>query len=113
MPDWQQVAELDALPPGGLADVVVGRELVLLVRDEAGEVRAFQGLCPHEFARLAEGALEERHGSTVVRCPRHLARFRLSDGACGRGWALPPLRRYAVRVADGAVFVPDPLTPIG
>lgn len=112
MTDWQTIAELDAIAPGGFADVVVGRELVLLVRDEAGEVRAFQGLCPHEFARLAEGTLEEHDGATVVRCPRHLARFRLADGTCGRGWSLAPLRRYAVRIADGAVMVPDPLTPL-
>jgi len=106
---WQKVAELAALAPSGLADVVVGRELVVLVAVGEDDVRAFQGLCPHEFARLAEGAVEERDGATWLRCPRHLARFRVGNGETGPGWSLPPLRRYAVRIEDGAIFLPDPL----
>lgn len=112
MAGWQKVADLDALAPGALSDVVVGQELVLLVRDAAGTVRAFQGLCPHEYARLAEGALEEGEGGAMIRCSRHLARFDLADGVCRRGWVLPPLRRYAVEVADGAVLLPDPLVAL-
>ena len=110
---WQQVATLVAIAPGGLVDVVVGRDLVLLWRAAEGdEVRAFQGLCPHEFARLSEGAVEEMAGDCWLRCPRHLARFRLADGACGPGWALAPLKRYAVRVEKGQVLLPDPLAPL-
>lgn len=107
--DWQRVAELDDLAPGAMLDVAIGRHLVLLVRDAEGTVRGYQGLCPHEFARLAEGVVE---AEGWVRCPRHLARFRVEDGSCGKGWTLPPLRRYAVRIADGGIWLADPVAPI-
>lgn len=102
---WRRVATLSEFPESGLLDVVVGRDLVLLVRRGA-DVSAFQGLCPHQFARLSEGAIEDE----LIRCPHHLARFRLSDGACAGGWALPPLRRYSVRLEGAAVLLRTPLS---
>lgn len=110
-PLWQQVATLDAFGSGNLADVVVGRELVVLVRRKSG-LCAYQGLCPHEYARLSEGRLEADDEGEWLTCSRHLARFRLDDGVCPRGWRLPPLRRYAVRVEGEAVYLADPLAPL-
>lgn len=109
MDGWQRVAALDGLPIGGMVDVVIGRHLVLLVRTGETAVAAYQGLCPHEFARLAEGTVE---AEGWIRCPRHLARFKVEDGSCGRGWTLPPLRRYAVRLEDGGVWLADPIAPL-
>lgn len=109
MTAWQKVADLQTLPVGSLTDVVIGRDLVLLVREDETTVRAFQGLCPHEFGRLSEGILEEKAGTPFIRCPRHLARFNREDGTCGPGWSLPALRRYAVRLEDGGIYLPDPL----
>ena len=110
-PGWQKVATLAAFGSRNLADVVVGRELVVLVRRSTG-VEAYQGLCPHEYARLSEGRLETDDEGDWLTCSRHLARFRLGDGVCPRGWRLPPLRRYAVRVEDDAVWLADPLAPL-
>lgn len=104
---WQPALPLEAIPPGGLADMLLGRELVLLAR-QGDAVLAFQGLCPHQFARLAEGRLD----GDWLQCPRHMARFSLADGACGHGWALPALRRFATRIDAGMVFLPDPLTAL-
>lgn len=103
---WRAVARLSELPEG-LSDVSIGRHLVLLLR-EGDRVRAYQGLCPHQFARLADGLLIDG----ALQCPHHLARFDLEDGRCGAGWVLPPLKRYAARIEDGAVLLPDPLTPL-
>ena len=88
----------------GMLEVRHGRQLVLLVALE-GEILAVQGLCPHQLARLSEGRLHEGQ----LQCPRHLARFDLNDGTCTGGWQLPPLRRYAVRVVDDDVLLPDQL----
>ena len=105
--DWCVAAALSDIPENGLHDVAIGRTMVLLVRRN-DRVMAFQGLCPHQFARLADGLLL----ADDLQCPRHLARFRLSDGICTNGWQLPPLERYPVRVKEGAILLPDPLTPI-
>ncbi|MFC3226451.1 Rieske (2Fe-2S) protein [Marinibaculum pumilum] len=108
MSGWQEVATLAAFPESGLLDLAVGREVVLLLRLD-DTVQAFQGLCPHQFARLAEG----RAADGWLHCPRHRARFAVSDGHCGAGWVLPPLRRYAVQVdAEGRILLPDPLVPL-
>ncbi|MEL6266665.1 MAG: Rieske (2Fe-2S) protein [Pseudomonadota bacterium] len=105
---WQRVASLADLDGTGLHDVAVGRELVLLIRQGDG-VLAVQGLCPHQFARLAGGRMTE---DGLLQCPHHMARFRLTDGACAGGWSLPPLRRYAVRLDGGNIALPDPLIPL-
>ncbi|MBC7136035.1 MAG: hypothetical protein H5U25_10425, partial [Oceanibaculum nanhaiense] len=47
-----------------------------------------------------------------IECPHHRARFRLSDGICGSGWKLPPLKRYATKLHEGVVLLPDPLVPL-
>jgi 3-phenylpropionate/trans-cinnamate dioxygenase ferredoxin subunit len=104
---WQAAAALDAVPEG-LSEALLGNALVLLVR-RGEDIRAVQGLCPHAFARLVEGHVDARE---ILHCPRHKATFRLADGSCGPGWVLPPLKRYPVRIADGTVWLPDPLTPL-
>lgn len=104
---WRAVARLDDLEDPGLLDVEAGRQLVLLVR-QGDRVRAYQGLCPHQFARLSGGTLDGER----LQCPRHLAQFRLADGVCPSGWDLPALKRYAVRVADGVVLLAEPLAPL-
>ncbi len=103
---WQVAAALPEISQG-LHELILGNEVVLLVR-RGDEILAMQGLCPHTFARLADGQID---AEGWLHCPRHKARFRLADGACGSGWVLPPLRQYEVRVADGMVLLPDPLTP--
>lgn len=104
---WQFAIRLETLTDSVPKDVLIDRHLVLLLRD-GGEVLALQGTCPHQFARLSQG--------TIVRgwleCPHHRARFRLADGACGSGWHLPPLKRYATLLHEGAVLLPDPLVPL-
>ena len=104
---WQVAMALDALQDGAPRDVLIDRQLVLLLR-EGDQVRAMQGSCPHQFARLAQGQIAEGW----IECPHHRARFRLEDGICGPGWRLPPLKRYATLVHEGAVLLPDPLEPL-
>lgn len=105
---WQAVADLAAIPEDAPFEAAAGRAVVVLVR-RGGTVLAFQGLCPHQYARLGRGTIEP---DGFLRCPQHLARFSLADGSCGPGWALPPLARYPVRIEAGRVLLPDPLRPL-
>ena len=110
VPDgWQVAAAIDAIPESGLFEVMFGaRDVVVIARTGEG-FAAVQGLCPHQMARLALGSLLE---DGRLQCPHHMAKFSLEDGQCDSGWVLPPLRRYATRVVDGHVLVPDPLVAL-
>lgn len=101
---WTVKASFAEILKSGMLEVRHGRQLVLLIAQDGG-ILAVQGLCPHQLARLSEGSLHEGQ----LQCPRHLARFNLSDGASAGGWQLPPLRRYAVRVAGDDVLLPERL----
>ena len=101
---------LDALPPGTMqlawAD---GTDPVLLV-NVAGDVRAFQGVCSHEYFELDKGFLTA--GSLT--CALHLSRFDLDTGDALDPPAEAPLVRYPVVVENGRVLieVPDGRLPV-
>jgi toluene monooxygenase system ferredoxin subunit len=95
----------DELWAGEMKDFEVGPYRVLLVNVD-GTFHAYDGICPHQSARLAEGLLD---GDTLV-CHAHQWEFNLSTGR-----SVNPigkcLRRFAVAVCDGRVLVGD--RPLG
>lgn len=102
MDGWVDAAGLDEIPLGGLKEAVLGDDLIVLARPAATQIHAVQGFCPHQMARLSEGGLTP---DGCLQCPRHIAMFRLSDGCVTGGWRLQPLRRHAVRIENGRVWV--------
>ena len=76
---------------------------VLLVHVE-GEIRAFQGICSHEYFELDRGFLTA--GSLT--CALHLSRFDLDSGEPLDPPADEPLAVYPVSVADGRLIVEFP-----
>lgn len=106
-PQWRVIAQLSDMEPKGLFDVVLDDQLVLLIKTD-DEIRAMQGQCPHQFARLVGGRLADGQ----ICCPRHMAYFRLSDGVCTNGWQLPPLKRYEVRLSGKDIAVLYPLVAL-
>jgi len=97
---WIAVVPSSELTPEKPHEVVIGESIFVLIR-HGGNIGAYQGLCPHQFARLSEGRVSDGH----LNCPRHMARFRLSDGVCGPGWSLPALRRFPAKEEGGMVHV--------
>lgn len=73
---------------------------VTVVRDR-GRLHAFAEQCPHGGASLA-GAPVHRG---VVTCPRHGARFRLSDGTALSGPTRTPLPCFDVADAGAGVLL--------
>ena len=73
---------------------VDGHELIV-VRLDGGELRAYQGICPHQEQRLADGDFDGRK----ITCFGHLWEF---DAATGTGVnpAGCTLARYPVEVTD-------------
>ena len=107
MTKWRTVASEADFARTPLIEVMVERTVLVLIKHD-GQVLAYQGLCPHQFARLTDGTVDDR----TLTCPHHLARFDIATGVCMGGWQLPPLKRYAVQVEDGEVRISEPLTEI-
>lgn len=109
--------QADAVADGGMKTFEHGEKKVLIVR-EGSDYRAFDALCPHAGADLADGALCE--GRLV--CPWHHASFDARSGALLEPLATEPLTRYPVhRQSDSSFSVdvdhpmqrpePEPLRP--
>lgn len=79
---------------------------VLLARHE-GTVRAFAAHCPHYGAPLEKGKLVD--GKII--CPWHHACFKVETGHLCEPPALDDLPTFAVREADGRIWVQVPESP--
>lgn len=106
-----RVARFADVPEDRGLEVQIGDCRIVLLR-AAGQLRAFQGECPHAGAPLAEGAL--CHGRLI--CPWHKAAFRAEDGALCEPPALDSLKRYPLELRGDEVWVddqplPDPHVP--
>lgn len=93
------LAALDALPAGrGLRVCRAGWDLALFRVGDA--VYAVDDACPHAGGSLANGRLD----GTRVRCPVHGLCFDL-DGPHPQSKPTLPVRRHAVRVVEGRVWL--------
>ncbi|MBC3207212.1 FAD-dependent oxidoreductase [Pseudomonas sp. SWRI111] len=106
-----RVARFTDVPQDRGLQVEIGDCKIVLLRAN-GQLRAFQGLCPHAGAPLAEGAL--CHGRLI--CPWHKAAFRAEDGGLCEPPSLDSLKRYPLELRGDDVWVddqslPDPHTP--
>lgn len=97
---YVKACSLDDLWEGDMTEVEVGDHLVLLVWPEGGDIRAFQGICPHQDIPLGEGKFDGR----VLMCRAHQWTF---DANTGEG--INPgdckLARYPVKVEGDEVYV--------
>ena len=98
--EWVAVATLDDLWEGEITDVQVGDELILLVHLGSGDIRAYQGYCPHQRTPLAEGRFDGR----ILTCAAHLWQFNLctGEGVNPKGCQL---YRYQAKLLDATIFV--------
>ncbi len=99
---------LDDVPPGTMAMAWADGTDPVIVVNLAGDVRAFQGICSHEYFELDKGFLTD--GSLT--CALHLSRFDLVSGDALDPPAELPLARYPVVVADGRVLIEVPEGPL-
>jgi toluene monooxygenase system ferredoxin subunit len=83
-----------------LTEVEVDGQPILLVWPEGGEIRAFQGVCPHQDIPHVEGKFDGR----VVMCRAHQWTF---DAVTGEGVNPKDCRlaEYPVKVDGEAILV--------
>lgn len=103
MTDWHAVASLEELWEGDVMEVAVGPDAVLLAHLAGGDIRAWQGVCPHSEYPLAGGDLD----GDVLTCAGHLWEFDLRTGK-GVNPANCQLLEFPVRVTGDQVSVSVP-----
>ncbi|WP_374264483.1 Rieske 2Fe-2S domain-containing protein [Zoogloea sp.] len=97
---FTKVCTVDDLWEGEMEAFTVDGHEVLLVCAEGGEIKAFQGICPHQDIALVEGKFD---GKKLI-CRAHLWQF---DASSGQG--INPddcaLATYPVRLDGDDVYV--------
>ncbi len=107
MPRRVSVAALDEVPEGTMHMVQVDGTDILLVHLD-GRVRAFQGICSHEYFELDKGFLTR----DSLTCALHLSRFDLATGEALDPPAELPLVTWPVTIEAGRISVDLPDGPI-
>ena len=96
---------VDEVPEGTMKMAFVDGTDQVIVVHTGGEIRAFQGICTHEYFELDKGFLTR----DSLTCALHMSRFDLESGEALDPPAEEPLVLYPVIVEDGriAIEVPD------
>ena len=109
----------DEVPDGTMKMAHVDGTDQVVVVNTGGEIRAFQGICTHEYFELDKGFLTAggsvgRNGrpAGTLTCALHLSRFDLFDGEALDPPAEIPLASYPVIVEDGRVLIEIPEGPL-
>jgi 3-phenylpropionate/trans-cinnamate dioxygenase ferredoxin subunit len=110
---------VDDVPDGTMQMAHVDGTDQVIVVNTGGEIRAFQGICTHEYFELDKGFLTAggsigrtgRPAGTLT-CALHLSRFDLFDGEPLDPPAEIPLAAYPVVIEDGRVLIEIPEGPL-
>lgn len=100
MSDYQRVAAVDEIPPGGRLSVMLDGRGVLLLR-AGDDFYAIEDICSHDGQPLTDGPLKGKE----IQCPRHGARFDITTGRPLCMPAVEPIATFAVRVEGGQVLI--------
>jgi 3-phenylpropionate/trans-cinnamate dioxygenase ferredoxin subunit len=98
--DFVRVAQTGDVPPGGMKQVQVGEEEILIVNVE-GSYFAVSDICTHAYASLSEGDLTGEE----VQCPLHGGTFNVKSGEVLSPPASDNLTVYPVRVDGDDILV--------
>jgi toluene monooxygenase system ferredoxin subunit len=103
--EWHKVVDLDEFWEGELYDAEVGDDQVLLVHLAGAQIKAYQGLCPHQEVLLVDGDWKEDSGTLM--CGGHRWEFDLHTGA-GINPGDCRLYEFPVRIEADSVLVGVP-----
>ncbi|MSP91763.1 MAG: Rieske (2Fe-2S) protein [Myxococcales bacterium] len=89
----------DELQDGRCTVFLDDGDAVLVIRFD-GRLYALDGHCPHQYAPLEGGTIE----NGILECPLHGWRFRLDDGQ-SPDMPMACVRTYRVAQVDGAIVI--------
>jgi 3-phenylpropionate/trans-cinnamate dioxygenase ferredoxin subunit len=99
MSEFERVASVSEIAPGGRLSILVDDLPSLLVR-VGDEYFAVEDVCSHDGQPLTNGALKD----CSIACPRHGARFDLRTGQPLCMPATEPISTFEVEVRDGEIY---------
>lgn len=102
---WFDVANADELWEGELVDFDVEGENVIVVHLAGGEIKAFQGMCPHQEIGLVTGEFDP--DTCELACAGHSWEFDLRSGK-GINPGGSQLYEFPARVVDDKIQVGIP-----
>ncbi len=102
---WVRACAQSELLPGETRVVWAGETPVLLLNLD-GEVYALEDRCSHEDFELSAGEFDA--DQATIECTLHGAKFDIRDGRALCAPANLPVRQFAVKIADGDVWVNAP-----
>ena len=110
---------VDEVPEGTIKMAWVDDTDQVVVVHANGVIRAFQGICTHEYFELDKGfltgggsPLPDGRPSGTLTCALHLSRFDLATGEALDPPAEMPLAAYPVVVENGRVLIEVPDGPL-
>jgi 3-phenylpropionate/trans-cinnamate dioxygenase ferredoxin subunit len=110
---------VDEVPEGTIKMAWVDETDQVVVVHANGVIRAFQGICTHEYFELDKGFLTGGGGNGAngrptgtLTCALHLSRFDLADGEALDPPAEVPLAQYPVAIEDGRIHIEIPDAPL-
>jgi 3-phenylpropionate/trans-cinnamate dioxygenase ferredoxin subunit len=110
---------LDDVPEGTMQMAFVDGTDQVIVVHTGGVVRAYQGICTHEYFELDKGFLTaggspgpNGEPAGTLTCALHLSRFDLGTGEALDPPAELPLARYDVVIEEGRVLIEIPEGPL-
>jgi 3-phenylpropionate/trans-cinnamate dioxygenase ferredoxin subunit len=110
---------VDEVPEGTMKMAFVDETEQVIVVHTGGEIRAYQGICTHEYFELDKGFLTaggslgaNGQPAGTLTCALHLSRFDLLDGEPLDPPAEVPLAAYPVIVEGDRVLIEVPEGPL-
>jgi 3-phenylpropionate/trans-cinnamate dioxygenase ferredoxin component len=100
MAEFERVAAVEDVPPGGRLSIIVDDTPVLLLR-AGDDFYAIEDVCTHDGQPLTDGPLDGKE----ITCPRHGAKFDIVTGKALCMPATEPVAVFEVEVREGAVYV--------
>ena len=99
MSEYERVAFVNDVPPGGRLSILVDDLPSLLIRS-GDEFFAIEDVCSHDGQPLTNGPVD----NCTITCPRHGAKFDIRTGKPLCMPAIEPIMTFEIQVRDGEVY---------
>lgn len=101
--DFIEISPQDQLPVGERLFLEIGGNSIVLF-NLAGKLFAIGDICSHDNGPVGDGEIE---GDEII-CPRHGARFNITNGKVTSLPALVDIPAYPVRIVSGMIEIGVP-----